>query len=289
MSTPQNHKSLYNLVRSYIDTMGASQTTLVALKSYIDAIHRLKCEDADFERQLLELNEVIKNTEPKVIPLSHLIEAFETDMRPHLGAGLENAKTRAMEILSQKLRGFEADTEKLTERCTQSIEPGDFIIAHSPTAYIRQAFARAHTELKRPFEVLVLKQDFLRAKELVSTLEELGIAHKVIPQYNLSHYLNRVTKLFIGAVSVSADQKAVTGVGAANVVSLCHFYKIPVYLFIETIKFAHTPLPNQHIYREQQEKVEADFTFRMTTFSHDFVDLAMVDHLITEEGEKPLK
>jgi translation initiation factor 2B subunit (eIF-2B alpha/beta/delta family) len=66
---------------------------------------------------------------------------------------------------------------------------------------------------------------------------------------------------------------------------------VPVYLFVESIKFAHKSLPDQFIFNEAQDKTEADFTFHMKTFSHDFIDLAMVDHLITETGEmaKPAK
>jgi len=32
-------------------------------------------------------------------------------------------------------------------------------------------------------------------------------------------------------------------------------------------------------------KTEADVTFHMETFSHDFIDLAMIDHIFTETGE----
>jgi hypothetical protein len=65
--------------------------------------------------------------------------------------------------------------------------------------------------------VLALKQDFIRTKELVNDLARHGVDHLLIPEYNLSHYLKSATKLFIGAVSVSADNQAVTGVGTANV------------------------------------------------------------------------
>ena len=285
MNTIDSHSTLYQLVREYMDAMGASRTTLAALKSYTDSLRRLRCSADDFKRLLLELNDVIKNTEPKVIPLVHLIEDFESEMEPHFGSDLEAAKSQAIEILGQKLKQFEAQTEKLTMNCVQSIEQGDFIIAHSPTAYIQQAFVRAHNDEKRIFKVLVLKQDFLRTRQLVSALEEHNVEHLVIPEYNLSHYLEAVNKLFIGAVSVSADRKAVTAIGTANVVGLCHVNKIPVYLFLEAIKFAHGPILTQRIHREEHDKVESDFTFRMTTFSHDIVDLAMIEHVVTETGE----
>jgi hypothetical protein len=60
---------------------------------------------------------------------------------------------------------------------------------------------------------------------------------------------------------------------------------VPVYLFVESIKFAHKSLADQHIHDELQDRTEADFTFHLTAFSHDFVNLAMIDHLVTETGE----
>ena len=278
--------TLYHLIRDYMDALGTSRTTVVALRSYIDAVQRLKCTDAGFGAMLENLNTVIKNTEPKVIPLVHLIEAFESEVQAASGLPLAAAKEKAVAILTQKLEGFEADTAKVTENCINCIAPDDFIIAHSTTAYIRNALIRAHGTLKRPFKVLVLKQDFIRTKELVHDLEQHRVEHIVIPEYNLSHYLKTAGKLFIGAVSVTSDNQAVTGIGTANIVSLCHWYHVPVYLFVETLKFAHRTLPDQNIFNEEQERIEADFTFRMKTFSHDFVDLAMVDHVITEAGEK---
>ena len=279
------NQNLYNLIRAYMHALGTSRTTVVALKSYIDAVQRLNCAIADFRPMLEGLNTVIKNTEPKVISLVHLIEAFEAEMAWLSDLSLEAAKKRAVEILTQKLELFKTATAKVTVQCMNCIAPGDLIIAHSSTTYIRDALVRAHTELEREFKVLVLKHDFIRTKALVDDLERHQVDHILIPEYNLSHYLSSARKLFIGAVSVTSDNQAVTGIGTANVVSLCQWYHVPVYLFVESIKFSHKSLPDQYIYNEEQDKTEADFTFHMRTFSHDFIDLAMVDHLITEMGE----
>jgi translation initiation factor eIF-2B subunit alpha len=288
MTTPADHTSLYRLIRDYMGAMGTSRTTLVALKSYIDSIRRLRCTEAELQRSLLELDEVIRNTEPRVIPLVHLIREFEAEMRPHFGSGLEHAKAEATRILGRKLERFHEVTGRLIAHCVSEIADGDFIVIHSPTAYIREALVRAHTVFGRRFRVLVLKQESRRAKAAVEALERHGVEHLVIPDQYLSHYLDVVTKFFLGAVSVSSDRKAIIHAGAANMVGLCHAHRIPVYLFLEKIKFAHTALSNQHIYREHRARVEADFTFHMTTFSHDFVDLEMIRHVVTEDGEETL-
>jgi translation initiation factor 2B subunit (eIF-2B alpha/beta/delta family) len=280
-------QNLYNLIRAYMHALGTSRTTVVALKSYIDAIQRLNCTIEDFRPMLEQLNEVIKNTQPKLVPLVHSIEGLESEMASWGDASLDEAKKQAVEILTQKLKSFESATARVSQNCLDRIAPGDLIIAHSSTTYIRDALVRAHSELKYEFKVIVLKHDFIRTKALVNDLERHQVDHIVIPEYNLSHYLKSAHKLFIGAVSVTSDNQAVTGSGTANVVSLCHWYGVPVYMFVESVKFSRVALADQFIYNEEQDKAEADFIFHIKTFSHDFVDLAMVNHLITETGEIP--
>jgi translation initiation factor eIF-2B subunit alpha len=284
MNTTVN-QTLYPLIRDYMKAMGTSGTTLVALKSYKDAVRRLKCMQGQFKPLLMELNAVIRDSEPTVVPLVHLIEEFEAEMQPHFDKELGQAKAKAAEILDAKLKRFDADTRKLTEQCMSLTASDDTIIVHSPTGYIRNAFVRAHDELNRSFKILILKQDFLRTKELVNALDEHHMDYPLIPEQNLSHCLAEFDKLFIGAVAITSDGKAVTGLGTANVVSICHAYHVPVYLFAESIKFSRKPLTDHNIYKEESYKIENEHEFRMTAYSHDFFDLHMVDHLITENGE----
>ena len=46
------------------------------------------------------------------------------------------------------------------------------------------------------------------------------------------------------------------------------------------------PMPEQHIYNEERDQTEAEYTFHLKPFSHDFVDLKMIDHLVTKRGER---
>jgi translation initiation factor eIF-2B subunit alpha len=284
MST-QGNQSLYRLIRSYMYDMGTSRTTVTALKSYVDAVRRLKCDEADFTQMLARLNTVIKATEPRVIPLVHLVETFEAEMAAQGDLPLEAARQRAMELLDQKRVQYQDATARVTVHCMNCIAPGDLIVAHLLPAYIREALVRARTERDIDFRVLAVKHDFVRTRELIEDLEAHRIDHLLIPEYNLSHYLKSPAKCFTGAVSVTSDNQAVTPVGTANVVGLCHWYRVPVYLFVESIKFAHKALAEQRIYSEAQAQTEADVIFHMETYSHDFIDLAMIDHIFTEAGE----
>jgi translation initiation factor eIF-2B subunit alpha len=288
MKTASN-ESLYRLILENMRILGASRTTLVALDAYVDAVRRLNCRQDAFTPALHALNAVIRGTEPKLTPLVHLIDEFEAEMLPFQAGSLEALKKEAIRLLEQKHERFEAATGRVTEQCMDRIATNDFIIAHAPTGYLRNAFVRAFKELKQRFDVLILKNDFYRTKELINALEAHRVPYLVIPEYNLSHFLDRTNKLFIAAVSVTSDGRAVTGIGTANVVGLCRWHRVPVYLFAERLKFTHLPLPEQRIHVAQEDRLESGFTFRMTTFSHDIISLGMIDHLVTEDGETNIK
>jgi len=139
--------------------------------------------------------------------------------------------------------------------------------------------------LRKKFQILILKQDFIKTKWLISDFSKAGLDHIVVPEYNLSQYLETANKLFIGAMSVTPDKKVIAAVGTAGIVSLCHLNKIPVYLLINSLKFAHQIFLKQNIHKKEEIKQEDDLTYRLTTYSHDKIDLNLIDHLITEAGE----
>jgi len=278
-------ESLYQLFRDHETVMGTSRTTTVALQSIHDSIQRLRCLPDDFENLVLELAEVIKNTQPKIIPLVHLIEAFEAEMRPHFGKPLNEAKACALAILDQKRALYKSVVERLVDHGRRLIEDGDVIIAHSPSLVVRNALTSAHTDLQRKFRVIVLEQHFIRIKQLIRDLAAGGIEHMVIPEYNLSHFMEIANKLFLGAISVTPDRKVVTTVGSANIAGLCHLNGIPVYLLINSLKFAHQSVAGQKIFKADQKQDKENLIYTQTTFSHDMVDFDLIDHVITEEGE----
>ncbi len=278
-------ESLYKLLRDHEAVMGTSRTTIVALQSFRNSIQRLRCTADAFESLVLELDEVVKNAKPKIIPLVHLIEAFEAEMHLHFGKPLEEAKVCALTILDQKIALFESYMQRVIEHGMRLIENGDVIIAHSPSVVVRTALVLAHTDLHKKFRVIVLEQQFPRIKQLIRDLSLAGVEHLVIPEYNLSHFLDTATKLLLGATSITPDRKVVTTVGSANIVSLCHLNGISVYLVVNSLKFAHQIVSKQLIYKSVQKKSQENLTYWQTTYSHDMVDFNLIDHVITENGE----
>jgi len=277
---------LYQPIREHEDVMGVSRTTLVALQSYRQALQKLKrIDNQAFKDMMMELNTVIKNTEPKIIPLTHLIEEFETGLQIDFENHFELIRDQAIEILNRQISRYETCIQGVIYHAMQVIKENDFIIVQSPSLAIRSALKRVHCKLKRKFKVLILDQNFIRIKQLLQELSQEGVELLVIPEYNLSHFMGTVTKLLIGAVSITPDKKIITTVGTANTVGLCHWNRIPIYLLANSMKFAHRTVSEQHIHKTESQRSRDHLTYRQATFSHDQVDLNLIDHVITEDGE----
>jgi translation initiation factor 2B subunit (eIF-2B alpha/beta/delta family) len=119
-------------------------------------------------------------------------------------------------------------------------------------------------------------------------MDREGITYRVIPEYDLVHYFDEATKLFIGAQAITSDDKVVADSGTSNIVSGCHIHKLPIYLFALTLEFSGKGADDQNIYLKKEPESDSGLDYTMLSHSHDIVRLDLVDHIITEKGEIPL-
>lgn len=278
---------LYKLIRDHEDVMGASRATMLALESFTRSVEGLKCAPDQVRDLYLELSEAIKNTEPKIVPLIHLIEQFEAEIAPFFGQELDTVRDKAVEILGQKLEDIKTRVGKVIEHGLSYIEDDDVILVHTASSDVTNMLVMAREVFQKRFSVFVLKQDFVKTKQLIRALSRAHIDLTVVPEYNLSHCIDKANKMFIGAVSITRDLKVVSAIGTANLVGLCHLSKVPVYLFATTLKISHTESGQHRIHRKLVEKSHDNCSYVLTTHSHDLLDLKFVDYLISEEGEIP--
>lgn len=277
---------LCSLIRDHEDTVGSSRVTMMALKAFIESIKQVRCRVEEVRELYAELSEAIKHTEPKVIPLIHLIEEFEREIGDVPDASIDQIKDQAIRILEEKYQKIKTKTGKVIEHGLTCIGEGDVIIVHTISYDVTNMLKLAHEVLHKNFKVIVLKQDLAKTRRLIKSLSAAGIDMEIVPEYSLSHYIEQGNKVFMGALSITDDMKAVSAVGSANIVSLCHLNHLPVYLFANTLKFSHRPSSQQKIHRKVASKTHGDVSFQLITHSHDAVDLKHVDFLVTEEGIK---
>ena len=141
----------------------------------------------------------------------------------------------------------------------------------------------------KKFKILVLKQDITTTGEILQILSRNEIEFEVIPEYDLVHYFDKITKLFIGTQALTSDDYLICDPGTSNIVSECHIHQIPIYLFLKTLKFSHYPSHEQNIKKNSFKDKYGDIEYDYSIHSNDIIKANLIDHIITEQGTISIK
>jgi len=266
------------------NVLGAARTTSLGLNALITAFEQLDCSRDDIIERYQELAEAIKATQPRITPLSHMLEQFEAEMEPLWSSELDELKRSAVKILKDKVNLYQAHAERVVRHGIQFIEDGDGIIVHSASSMVTNVLIQAKRVMLKNFSVIVLQLDPVRTPQVAWSLQEEEIPHIVIPAFNLCHYVEQANKLLLGAVSVTRDLKVVAPVGTSTTLSLCQLNNIKSFLFANSFHFSHGLADAQRIYRVDKDISASRSTYRLTTHSHDLVDINLIDTLVDENG-----
>lgn len=277
-------ENLDNLFLYHGNVLGAARTTVMALKSLITAFIQLECEQEEIFERYQELAAAIKATQPRITPLSHMLEQFEVEMRTFWDTDIDTIKAEALKILDTKVKLYRSRAERVVRHGIQFIEEGDGIIVHSASSMVTNVLIQAKQVLLKDFSVIVLQLDPVRTPQVAFSLKQAEIPHTVIPAFNLCHYVEGANKLLLGGVSITRDLKVVAPVGTSTTLSLCRFNNIKSYLFANSYHFSHGLADSQRIYRTDRNISSSRTTYQLTTYSHDLVDLDLLDVLVDEEG-----
>ena len=283
----QERNILSSLMRDHEDIVGSSRATMLALQSLITSVRELRCPQNQLRSEFAELADVIRQTRPKIIPLIHLMIEFEDEISEYLDGDLETVQEKAAAILQAKHDKLEDKINRIGQLGLTCIQDDDIIVLHTASPDVTNMIAMAKEEIGRKIKVIVLKQDFVKTKKLLTILEKAHVELEIIPEFSLSHYIEQASKLFVGALSITHDHQAISAAGTANIASLCHFHNIPVYMFANTLKISHGRSEAQRIHEKHVIQMEKDTNYILTTYSHDMVNLGLIDFLVTEDGIFP--
>lgn len=290
MGVPMNKKNketMYELLRDLSDVQGIARMTILSLNAFIESLKQLKCTRARFDPLYTELSETVKRAQPNLIPLNHLLEFFEDEMARTLkpGMDIDTVKRLTISSLEQKILQFKRNTTRVTENGLSYIRNRDVIIVHSASTVVTNILIDAKRELNRQFKVIILDHNAERTRQTVQALRDAGIEYIVTPANNLAHHIEAATKMFVGAMTITADRKIVGAIGTAGVVGLCRLHKVKVHLFANTLNYSHRTSVEQEIFQRDRATQIGGTDFSMKTHSHDLVRLDFIDHIITEIGE----
>lgn len=283
----KNRNNMYKLLRDIGDIQGIARTTILALESFIESLHELECSQEDVQELYFEVADAIKNSQPKIIPLIHLIERFEKEMKELIktSPSIDDLKEKAEQSLQKQIDLFKSNAARVTENGLKYVNNGDIIIVHSASSVVTNILIRAKEDLNQMFRVIILDHNKERTRQLIQAFREHDIEYQVTPAHDISHYIETANKMFLGALTITSDQKIVAPSGTAGTVSMCHVNNIKVHLFANTLHYSHGKATDQYIYEEESKTFSANIDFPVTTHSHDLVNLDLIDHVVNELGE----
>jgi translation initiation factor 2B subunit (eIF-2B alpha/beta/delta family) len=277
-------RNLDQLFRFHGNVLGAARTTVLALNSLIRAFAQLNCNKESMIERYDELAAAIRTTQPRIVPLIHMLQQFEGQIRPYLEADVDVLRDAAIKTLQKNVALYESRVERVVSHGIDHVEDGDGIIVHSASSVVTNILLQARQVMLRDFSVIVLKIDRVRTPQVAHILDQADIPHMVIPAFNLCHYLDKANKILLGAVSISRDLKVVAPVGTSSTLSLCRYNNIKSHLFAPSFHFSHGLSDSQGIHREETDVASSRTTYLLTTHSHDLVDMDLIDVVVDEDG-----
>ena len=264
-------QTIDKLFRDLVRVYSTSATSIIGLDSFQQAIEELVCNDRDLAIEITQLSDAVKNTQPRMFPLDNLMLILDKEIKLLTDENLLT-KESALKLLDTFKKRLESDMEILVKKGVKWIEDADFIVIHSIEENIEHLIPEAKKRGKQ-FKILVLKQDIVTTGKILKILTDHKIEFEVIPEYDLVHYFDKITKLFIGTQALTNDNYLICDPGTSNIVSECHIHEIPIYLFLKTLKFSHYPAEDQNIrknsYQDEHEGIEYDFSIH----SNDIIKL----------------
>ncbi|SVB08385.1 uncharacterized protein METZ01_LOCUS161239, partial [marine metagenome] len=264
----------------------SSQTSIITLNAITAAITELECPTEDFKMELTTVCDIIKNSRPRMFPIDNLIILLEKELQENnyfSDKDIDARKTAVTKIIESLEERLNNDMNELATQGVKHIEDGDHIILHSVEEGAELLLPEAK-RMGKNFEVLILRQDLVKTKQVINILDTAGIKYTVVPEWDLIHFFDKVNKLFIGAYALTVDGKFVSDSGTSNIVSECHIHKLPVYLFAPTLEITNTFSRDQNIYLKDESVNESGSDYNLISHSSDIVSLDLVDHIITEHG-----
>ena len=274
------------LFRDIVKFYSSSQTSLITLQALQTSITELDCPAENFAAELTTVCDIIKNSRPRMFPIDNLIILLEKELQENdyfSDRDIDTRKTAIKEIINALAERLKNDMNELANQGVKHIEDGDYIILHAVEEPVELLLPAAQ-RMGKKFEVLILRQDLVKTKQVITILESAGIKYTIIPEWDLIHFFDKVNKLFIGAHAVTVDGKFISDSGTSNIVSECHIHGLPIYLFAPSLEITNKFSRDQNLYLKDESISVSGSEYNLISHSSDIVSLDLVDHIITEKG-----
>jgi translation initiation factor eIF-2B subunit delta len=125
----------------------------------------------------------------------------------------------------------------IARSAADKIKDGDVIMTYAKSSIVQRALVRAHEEGKKFRVIIVDSRPLHEGKHLAAALVRIGMDVKYCLINGLSHNIQDVTKVLLGAHAMMSNGRLFSRIGTALVAMEANEADKPVIVLCETIKF----------------------------------------------------
>lgn len=282
---------LSKLFREIEIDIGSTDLCIMTLEALRNAIEDLRGQDLHhFFEQLNDLTEGIEGTKPKY---AIIIDSFYDVLRLACEEDVRSEKTvcklkkkKFLKRLDKLIKEKKKDKRAVIKQSSNISLDGKTILLYNHSRTIEAALLAARRR-REHFNVIVAEQDPDKTGEIIHFLYLQRIPFRVIPSYMVSHMESDIDMIFLSALTLKSTMDLVMDTGTKAIVSQFHINKIPIYAFLSTSKFSLWKAAKRmnvykHVHRRKHHMKSLDF--ERIKFSHDRVELKLVNKVVTEKG-----
>lgn len=282
---------LSQLFREIEVDLGSTHLSMMVLESLEDAVKDLRGQGQhDFFKQLLELTEIINNTEPRfAVVIDGFYEvlklAYEEEIH-HPEKDYPLQKSKFIGKLEKVIQNKVAEERALIKHAKTLAVDGMGILIHDHSSTIENVLIQMKKK-GRKFTVIVAEQDPDKTGAIIEYLNLHEIPFRVVPAYMVSHLDDCIDMVFLGALTLKSTMDFVMDTGSNALVSQFHLIKKPIYMFMTTSKFSMWPSEKRteiYTHAEYRKHSCKPISFERIKFSHERVPLSLFTQVVTEQG-----
>jgi translation initiation factor 2B subunit (eIF-2B alpha/beta/delta family) len=187
----------------------------------------------------------------------------------------------------KQIKKIKDDSKAIMTNGQVLVDNKDIVLIYNTSKSALKVLSEAKKNGKK-FKVIVAEQNDEKTFSIIEYLSCHNISFSSVPAYMVSHITDQVTKAIFGAVTYKNTKDFVMNTGSAGLVSLMSEHKIPTYMCMATTKMAlWESKPHESAFKVTNDNtkcISGKYKYKRVSFSHDRVNSANFDLIITESG-----
>lgn len=279
------------LLRELEAEIGMNDVDVLVLKKLIISIEAFKAKDiADFFNQYQELQSILYNTEPKYgilrYQLGELNKKIIEIVNKKKKSDVKKCKKKIINIIKKLITESKKQQRLILQNAEKINVEGKTILIHDQSHTVQNVL-KHYKKMRKKFGVIIAEQEYEKTHSNIEFLHKHKIPFRVVPAYMLSHLHDEVDMVFFGGLTLKDTMVFVMSTGTHGIVTEFNLAKVPIYMFINTLKFSLWESQERiGVFMQHHKRKHAikDIEYNRIKYSHDRVPTEFFKKVITNEG-----